>query len=145
MAFRFPLAAVLRLREIDEEREERLLTGILTRLGQTRQAIAEIDLALAQVSAWREAALGSALPAAELYSFYERRASLEASRRIHQEQLTKLEALRLQQLEVYQRAHRGRRMLADMKAEQKNAWEAGLAHREQKTADDLFLARRGRS
>ena len=145
MGFRFTLAAVLRLREIAEEREERLLSSILRKIAQTRQAIEDVDAALLQMALGHDAGLSSTMVAGELQSFYERREILRAARRSHEEQLVKLEELRRQQLAIYQQAHRGRRMLTDMRMDQRAAWHAERSRLEQKAADDLFLARRSRT
>jgi flagellar FliJ protein len=144
MRFRFPLAAVLRLREIAEEREERLLSEILRRIVQTREALDQLDAAMVVVAERRNSGLRASLSAAELQASYREVEALRAARQEHSEQLGKLEQLRLQQLAIYHAAHRGRRMLTEMRAEQRARFEATRAREEQKAADDLFLARHRR-
>jgi hypothetical protein len=80
MAFRFPLASVLRLREIHEQREERLLTQILAQITQTREAIADTNLEITTSAAGREKALlDSAMSAAEIQASYGMAASFTRS------------------------------------------------------------------
>jgi flagellar FliJ protein len=61
------------------------------------------------------------------------------------EQIEKLEQLRDQQLKVYENARRNREMLTDMREEKRTAYDSDIARLEQKTLDDNFIARRGRS
>ena len=142
MAFRFPLAAVLRLREIAEEREERLLTGILRQMQQVREEISSLDYALAQTAVVRASALASVTHAAELQCLHERRESLLLARLAQEQQLAKFEELRHQQLSAYQQAHQSRTVLTDMRAAHREAWEGQRTRNEQKAADDIFLSRR---
>ena len=144
MSFRFSLAAVLRLREIEEEREERALTQILRQIGETREAILAIESQLQELARERESSVGSMQLARTLLEAEETRNSLQAVRSSREQQLSKLEEQRLQQMARYQQAHRGRKMLTEMRNAQHSRWQAERLRREQSTADDVFLSRRSR-
>ncbi len=142
MAFRFPLAAVLRLREIHEQREERLLTQILTQMNQARETIVSLDEQIAGAAIAREAALRERMSVAELHAAYGMEALLKERRAFTEQQLAQFTVLRDKQIQVYQAAHRDREVLSKMWQQQKDAFAADLARREQKSLDDLFLSRR---
>jgi len=55
MAFQFSLAAVLRVRGILEEREERMLQKILFEISQSFEALAQIDAEISGTNASRRA------------------------------------------------------------------------------------------
>jgi flagellar export protein FliJ len=144
MSFRFSLAAVLLLREIEEEREERALTQILRQIGETREAILAIESQLQELAHERESSVGSMQLARSLREAEETRNSLQAVRIAREQQLSKLEEQRLQQIARYQQAHRARKMLTEMREAQQTRWHAERLRREQSTADDVFLSRRSR-
>ena len=142
MAFRFPLAAVLRLREIHEQREERLLTQILTQLNQAQDTIVSLGEQIAAAATTRERALGARMSVAELHAAYGMEALLKERRAFTEQQLAQFTALRDKQILVYQAAHRDREVLSRMRQQQQQAFASSLARQEQKSLDDLFLSRR---
>ena len=144
MAFRFTLATVLRLREIAEEREERLLGKILQQIRLLQDNLASIEVRREEIKQEREADLRARTSAAQLQSFYGQLAALELAKQQGQEHLTKLEALRAQQMKLYATAHRNRELLADMRETQREQFLAARALQEQKTMDDNFVSRRSR-
>ena len=144
MAFRFTLATVLRLREIAEEREERLLGKILQQIRLLQDNLASIEVRREEIKQEREADLRARTSAAQLQSFYGHLAALELAKQQGQEHLTKLEALRAQQMKLYATAHRNRELLADMRETQREQFLAARALQEQKTMDDNFVSRRSR-
>ncbi|HEY0785278.1 MAG TPA: flagellar FliJ family protein [Acidobacteriaceae bacterium] len=144
MAFRFSLAAVLRLREIDEQREERLLTQILAQLAQTRMALESVERQLGEAARQRETSLQASTGAAELQSCYALAAALRERRQRTVEELASVGRRREEQMRVYQAAHQAHEVLRTMEAEQRAGYTAEQARREQKIQDDTFLARRGR-
>ncbi len=141
MAFRFSLAAVLRLREIHEQREERLLTRILAQVTQTREAISNLDLQLAQAASRREAELRRRMTAIELHVAYGLSAMLKESKQLREQQLVQFEQQRDKQIAVYRRAHQGRELLTNMRQEQQEEFLTEQGRKEQKALDDLFIAR----
>lgn len=144
MAFRFPLATVLRVRRIVEEREERLLQQILFEINQSREALARTDEAIAGSNAARGQAMGKPISGYNLHAIYGELEDLKQSRIEIEKRIEKLEELRDRQLKVYECARRNREMLTDMRKEQRTAYESDMAKREQAMLDDNFIARRGR-
>ncbi len=141
MGFRFPLAAVLRLREIHEQREERLLSQILAQIVQAREAIAAIDVQLAQAAARRETELRGSLAAADLHAAYGLVAMLKERRQFNEEQLAQFEQLRDKQIKVYRAAHQARELLSNMRKQQRESYLAEQNRQQQKVLDDTFIAR----
>ncbi len=142
MGFRFPLAAVLRLREIHEQREERLLSQILVQIAQAREAILAIDVEMVASAATREAQLLGRMSAAELHGAYGLAAMLKERRHFHEQQLGRFEALQEKQIKIYRAAHQDRELLSSMREEQQEAYLAEQGRQQQKSLDDLFIARR---
>jgi flagellar FliJ protein len=144
MAYRFPLAAVLRLREINEQREERLLTQILAQVTQAREAIAALDLQIAEAAARRETELLERTPAAQLHAAYGMSALLKERKQFTVDQLAQFEQLRDKQIKTYQAAHQAREVLSTMRKKQRDSFLAEQARHQQKALDDMFIARRMR-
>ncbi len=142
MAFRFPMATVLRLREIAEEREERLVTQILQQQAQARQTL--IDLADRRMGLMRkrEDALARKTSAAELLMFQGQIRTVEGLQVSGEKHLGDLEMLRQKQMQVYQAAHRDRELLAGMRAQHLDLYRVEQLRQEQSLMDDNFTARR---
>jgi len=145
MSFRFPLAAVLMVRENAEKREEQALQKIQLEVARIANQIAELNAALAQVCVIREKALQTPIPAADLHSFLHRLQSLAEAKKTCVHRLQALELERDRQMKVYQAAHRDHETIADMFNEQRDAHEQEQSKSEQKHLDDIFVARRQRS
>ncbi len=145
MGFRFPLATVLRVREIAEEREERLLKQILEQITLSQQSLAELEaqrraLRQRQESAWLRST--SATEIAASYDQIRRLRDLEASAREH---LEKLLLLREQQMAIYKTAHQSRELLSTIRNERLEQYRTTQERREQSAIDDAFSSRRRRS
>ena len=145
MPFQFPLATVLRIRGVLEEKEERLLQQILGEIAQTREALARTADDIAESDASRRSEVFQARVGHNIHAFYGRMNELKQNRKNLEEQLEKLEQLRAMQIAVYETARRNREMLTGMHEEQRSAYETGLARLEQKAIDDNYIARRGRA
>jgi flagellar export protein FliJ len=144
MAFRFPLATVLRYREIVEKREEVALEKVQMEIAQMHRRIEELDQAIAAAQQTREKQLRETISAFQLQAMLDAvKATAEKKAKLHEE-LRKLEQLRQERLTAYQAAHRGRRMLTDIRGRQKEAFELAADRKQQKMLDDLFAARRQR-
>lgn len=144
MAFRFNLATVLRLREIAEEREERLLGQIHFQIGQAQQNLVEISAKRDEILRERQLRLEGKMSAAMLQSSYGRVIAIDLAEKQMKEKLAKLESLRMQQMLAYKNAHRNRELLSEMREEQKKSFNAERTLREQKAMDDNFVARMAR-
>jgi flagellar FliJ protein len=141
MAFRFPLATVLRLREIAEDREERLLGQILQQITQARQVLADLQERHAALLKSREAALNQQMTGVELLDSYSCMRTIEDMQRLGQQQMVRLEALKAKQLRTYEEAHRNRELLSDMRKQKYEIYEQERGRKEQAVQDDNFSAR----
>jgi flagellar export protein FliJ len=144
MAFQFPLASVLRVRGILEEREERLLQKILFEISQTVENLARTDAEIAGSDVSRREDVFKPFVGHHLHAAYGEVKELKRSRKELEEQISKLEQLRDRQLIAYEGARRNREMITDMHSEQRSVYDSDTARREQKMVDDNHLARRGR-
>ncbi len=144
MAFRFPLASVLRLREIEEQREERLLTQILNQIAETKAELVSIDQRVAEVHLRRQAELADPIAATQLHSSYALVQLLKEHRQAREAVLAQFELLREKQLRAYQTAHQGRELLSTMRDEQQATHADARARQDQKSLDDIFASRRMR-
>lgn len=142
MAFQFSLAAVLRVRGILEEREERMLQRILFEISQARENLARTDADIAGSDALRCADILRPLVGREIHVSYGEVKELKQNRLELLGQIAKMEQLRDKQLILYQSARRNREMLTDMRDEKRDAYESDQSRSEQKTLDDNYIARR---
>jgi flagellar export protein FliJ len=145
MGFHFSLNAVLRVRGIVEEREERILQTILHEIAQTRETIAHIEARIAESNAALCAGFLKPVIGHKIHAVYGELEELKQSRKNCQEKLRKLEELRDKQLLVYSKARQDREVLADMCEKKRKAYESDIAHIGQKILDDIFISRRGRN
>jgi flagellar export protein FliJ len=145
MAFRFPLATVLRVKENIEEREERALQKIQLEMERVRREIEELSAHLEKAHDAREQAMQRTIPAGHLHTMlWEARAAAEKKKALlHTLQI--LEEQRDQQMKAYQAAHRDRETLTGMFDEQRDAYEQEQTRTQQKHLDDIFIARRQRN
>jgi flagellar export protein FliJ len=144
MPFRFPLAAVLLVRENAEMREERALKKIQMELARTARQVEELNAAMAHAHDARERALQEPIPSFQLHE-YQRQIEEAAEKKktlLHQLQILRQELGR--QMRVYQAAHRDREALTGMLQEQREAYDQEQARQQQKQVDDMFMARHHR-
>jgi flagellar export protein FliJ len=145
MAFRFPLAAVLMVREHAEEREERALKKIQLEISRVRREIEQLDAEIVAAQNAREQALQQSIPAFELQESLRRvKAATEKKQMLALQLETHTREL-IAQLKIYQVAHRDREALTDMLEKQREMYDQEQARATQKQLDDLFMARRHRS
>jgi flagellar biosynthesis chaperone FliJ len=79
MAFRFPLATVLRVKESLEKREERALQRIQLEMARVTHQMEELAEAMTRAYAVRNRALQQAMPAGQLHTMlWEAQAAVEA-------------------------------------------------------------------
>ena len=145
MAFEFSLATVLRVRDIVEQREERLLQRIQQQIAQTLQALAETN---ADISRWNvrgTTELFSLSVGRDFQASYAALQQLKLSREELLGQLEKLKQLREIQLTVYRASRCEREMLTDMRDKKRAVYNSGMTRRAQSTLDDNFVARQRRS
>ena len=142
MPFRFPLATLLRIREIAEQREERLLGQIQVQIAQSRQTLINLDTQRRSIIAQREKAVEQRTSSAEIVGFYDQVRRIEDLERTGQEHLAKLEELRRHQMKTYEAAHGKKELLAGLRAEMVEEYRATQVRREQSAVDDNFSSRR---
>ena len=144
MAFKFPLATVLRVRGIIEEREEGILQRILFDISKIFDDLERIDTQIAESDASRHADVFKPCIGLQVHASYGEVKELKQRRKDLASQIQKLEQARDGQLIVYEAARRDREMLTDMREKKRTAYDADMSRREQKTLDDNYNARRGR-
>jgi flagellar FliJ protein len=144
MAFRFPLASVLRFRQSVEQQEELELRKLHLEIAGVRRSIEQATMEIAIAQRARDTALQKPLQAAHLQAMLraadtavERKKKLLAT-------LQKLEDQRNEQMRRYQEAHRGRQMLSDLEAREQDEYELRQVKAQQKVLDDMFGARHQR-
>jgi len=141
MAFRFPLATVLRFRESMEKREELVLQRILLEMAQVRREIERIAAEIAAAHNARNQAMQSPVPAAHLQGMLNDVEAAAERRTKLLQTLATLEQQHRLQATKYQAAHRDRQMLSDMKTKKRDMYEQERARATQKFLDDIFAAR----
>ncbi len=140
MAYRFPLAAVLRTRELAVEREEQALARIHAELASLRAALGQTEADLRQSATLRERAFAaSALPAMHLHGLYHASTAFRLRRDALREQIAAAEARRTVQAARYGEAYREREVLLSLREKGQDAWQGAQAKREAQTADEAFL------
>jgi len=145
MAFQFALGTVLRVRGIVEEQEERMLQKIQSEISQTLESIERVDAKIAGSEALRRNDVFKRYLGRNLHDSYAEMKELKSVRKDLEERIKKLETLRQKQLNIYEAARRDREMLTDMQDVKRSAYDADVARTAQKTLDDNYIARRGRS
>ena len=144
MSFVFSLASVLRVREVLEEQEERLLQKIQFEIAQTLEAIERIDGEIAGSNSLRRTDINKPVFGLDIQASYNQIQFYKQHKRELQARAEKLYELRDKQFLVYQTAHRNREMLTDLREEKRSAYDANLEKSEQKTLDDNYIGRHGR-
>ena|ERR1700758_1110356 len=141
MAFRFPLQAVLHLRQSIEHQQE-------LRLSAANQLVARINLLIEQVDrcilesqqqSLRE--LESGTSAAEIRFALEMESHLLARRRYLDQELTRLTRFRDQQQQLFHQARRERETFAVLREHELREYQRNQSRREQRLLDELFLSR----
>jgi flagellar FliJ protein len=144
MAFRFPLAAVLKLRESIERRE-------YLALGRVHQEISQVDAQIRLVEQWcaaaaetREKETARGVASVHLQDAYDQELSLEKQRNALRATRQELKIKLQQCIKAYEIARQKREVLDSLRGRQFEAYKIEQARLEQSRIDDLFLARRQR-
>jgi flagellar export protein FliJ len=141
MAFRFSLDAVLRFRQSVEHSEEAVLHRIVQDIAGVELELQQVDERQSRLRAQREQNLTQKLPAVHLLEIAEREMDLKRVADGLRSRLRQLETQRVKQLAIYQTAHQDRQVLSELREQQRRAYQLNQRRQEQKTLDDLFLAR----
>lgn len=141
MSFKFSLAPVLQLRKSIERREEVALKAAQLEVARVRRRIDELTDEMAQAIQARGKALQNSTTANHLQSMQiEINAAIEAKQTL----LETLQTLNLQrdnQMKIYKEAHRGRRVLTELRLQKRSLYEQEELRRQQKQIDDIFASR----
>jgi hypothetical protein len=104
--------------------------------------IEELNAEIAKAHTAREEALQRPIPAVHLHTLlWEEQAAVERRKSL-MAALPALEQQRDKQMKIYHAAHRNHETLLSMKNEQRTHYELVQARTQQKSLDDLFMARR---
>jgi flagellar export protein FliJ len=141
MAFRFKLDAVLRFREGVEHTEEAALYRIVREIADAEAELQQIKTNQDRLREQREQELTLKLPAVHLLEIADRELDLKNAAEALRLRLQQLETQRVKQLAIYQSAHQDREVLSELCDRQRQAHGLEQRRQEQKTLDDLFLAR----
>lgn len=141
MAYRFPLAAVLRFRESIERREERSLQILQMEVVRVSRTIEELTATIAGAREAQEHAMRQSAPAGHLHSVLLECQSAVDRKSALLKQLGSLKKRHDEQMRVYRDAHRDREMLSDLYSRNKRTHTAEQTRTQQKQLDNLFVAR----
>lgn len=144
MAFRFSLAAVLKLRESIERRE-------YLALGRVHQEISQVDTQIRLVEQWcaaaaegREKETAHGVASVHLQDAYDQEISLEKQRDALRTTRQELKIKLQERIRAYEIARQKREVLDSLRERQFETYKLEQARLEQNRIDDLFLARRQR-
>lgn len=142
MAYRFPLATLLRFRENLEHRSWLELQAANQQVQRAEVSLSQLERERMEWRTGRSSALDRGFQAAELEiwgePYYQRkRLDFEQSLRAAKQQAAA-------KLAEFSRARRKRQVLENLYVQGKNIYDAERARREQALVDELFLLRRGR-
>ena len=137
----FPLTAVLAVRQQKEEAEERALGAIGAKIAEMRTAIARVEAELVRHGTMRASEISAVHSAAHHVAAGNRWKRLGETRANLLSGLQQLELQRSDQMARYLAARSDREMLTELRAKQREAWNAEVADREAKHIADLYAAR----
>ena len=141
MAFKFPLATVLRLRESIEKREELTMQTIQLELARLRQTIDAVSNDIEQRTQKLQKRIERTVEASELQLDL---AEIERSVEMRKTLLKEVEVAKnrhKEQSKVYRAAARARQTLTEMQSECRAAYEQKQERIQQKFLDDIFVSR----
>jgi flagellar biosynthesis/type III secretory pathway chaperone len=113
-------------------------------MARVARQIEELTEAMAKAHVAREQALKRTMPGGELQSMLWQVQTAVEGKKTLLVTLQGLEEMRLQQMKVYQAAHRDHETMINMCNEQREVYEIEQARSQQKYLDDIFMARRHR-
>ena len=142
MPFRFHLESILRLRESLEHREELLLQNANHRVAQLQGEIEACTRELQQRVIEFQKRMAQGAFASELQFELFVSHALENRQQVLGADLKKLELLRDQQRERYQKARRERETLEAIRQHEVESYRIREQRRTQRTLDEEFLRRR---
>jgi flagellar export protein FliJ len=145
MAFRFPLATVLRLRESLERKEQLALEMCYQQLAAAQRRLSEVDGWLEYKRKEYENQLLQGTSGVELQFQENERQRMENFRETVMQQIAEAQARLRQQMEMYRTVRQHREVITELRKAQFEKYRRQESLQEQKTRDDLFLLRRQRA
>jgi flagellar protein FliJ len=142
MAFRFPLEALLRLRQGLERQQELRLQEANHRVAILRQQIEDLRTEMENIEARRRLEYELAISAAELQFDLLCRSVLVTRQHFLETQLVEAEAYRQSRSKDFKQARRQREVMEMLRRHQFEDYQQQEARQEQRRLDDLFLLRR---
>jgi flagellar protein FliJ len=142
MAFRFPLRALLRVRQACEERERRRLALLNTEIGRLQQKHEMLNQE--RVLAWNQISrgLGEGMSGAELQFEMASMAARTHCQNELRKQIGRLQQERLVQERSFRDARKQRKILDSLRERKLRDYLQVRARREQQQVDELFMLRR---
>lgn len=145
MAFKFSLAAVLRVRESIERREELALQRIQFEIARIRRRIDELNDEITGKHNARNESMRQPVYSYEVQAIlHEVNAAMDIRQALHGS-LGSLELECVKQMKTYQNAHTNRKMLTDMLVQKQNEYEQEQVRTQQKSIDEIFASRSQRN
>jgi flagellar export protein FliJ len=142
MAFRFPLEALLRLRQGLERQQELRLQEANLRVARLRQQIDEVQSEMENIDIRQRAQRESGISAAELQFDLLCRSVLMAHQHALEKLLAEAEAHRRSRSEDFQKARRQREVMDVLRRDRLADYQQEESRQDQRRLDDLFLLRR---
>jgi flagellar export protein FliJ len=142
MAFRFPLEALLRVRQGLERQQELRLQEANHRVAALRRQIEDTLREKENIAVQRRSQLESGVSAAELQFDLLCRSALTARQDALEKQLVEAEGFRRRCSEDFQKARQQREVVDTLRHHQLQDYHQQEARQGQRRLDDLFLLRR---
>ena len=142
MAFRFPLATLLRFRESNETAEELALNRIVNEIASVQLELRALEEGKNRVREQRDRELSRPVPAVQLQEIVEQEQRLNEAWEALRNKLEELEGRREAQLESYGEARQKREILSEIFDRQREGYRRTEERKEQAAVDELFLWRR---
>jgi len=145
MAFRFPLAAVLKYREDLEKREERELEKRREALARLKTALTNTTNSRFQLILERASLLKQGLLGDDLHFAAEQLRQIERLEEDLRTQVGTAAAHYEEQMKVFLEARKKRTILDELKSAQASSYKVNQERREQQQIDEMFSARLNRN
>ena len=142
MPFRFPLEALLHLRQSLEHQQELRLRAANQQVARVRHALEQLDSRIGQTRTLASQYLARGTTGAELSFRQITEGLLHAQRQEVERELLRCQHVRDQQERVFRQARRERETFESLRDEQLSDYRREQARREQRRLDDLFLMRK---
>jgi flagellar export protein FliJ len=142
MPFRFPLETVLHFRRSIEHQQELRLRAANQQVARMRRLMEHIEQQTESLRVRQSGELSAGTTAAELQFAHACEGVLAQHRMAAARELKRLEQVRDQQNQLFQRARRERETFDSLREQRRLEYERNARRREQRQLDELFLLRK---